>query len=55
MRRTSINTGQNIAKQAMDMLNQASNKSHVSIEHDAHVASTSHVWVPIYDRVGFFV
>ena len=50
MRRTSVTTGQNIARQAMDLLNQ---NGSVSIELSS-VGSTSHTWVPIFDRVRFY-
>ena len=48
MRRTSYTTSANIAKQARELL---SDDSKVAILHSAETSMTSHIWVPIYDRV----
>jgi hypothetical protein len=57
MRRTSYTTGANIAKQALELLNENAKldgDSKVAILHSAQTSATSHTWVPIYDRVKIF-
>ena len=53
MRRTSITSGKAISQHALDAVNQDAKSGTVQIKHIG-TSSTSHTWVPIYDRVSCF-